>query len=169
MAEPITVTIKNNSGRSLNISWLKGRTYLVPVCKSVVVNYEPWSCATLEQRRVMRNFLQTGGVTLTMHLMTKDGIKDIEYNPALAGDSTSAVKEATETKTQMNTRIASNSQTFAESLGFTAQDVKPATGTVDLLSGAKIEDETADAASLYTADVVTDADETKKNKKNKKS
>lgn len=82
MASALSVTITNNScPRAL--SWLVGGTRWIN--KSLDVDFEPWSCASVNERRNLQVELKTGAVKFTMHLTKPDGtVVDIDYNPAYA-------------------------------------------------------------------------------------
>lgn len=82
MASALSVTITNNScPRAL--SWLVGGTRWIN--KSLDVDFEPWSCASVNERRNLQVELKTGAIKFTMHLTKPDGtVVDIDYNPTYA-------------------------------------------------------------------------------------
>lgn len=82
MASALSVTITNNScPRAL--SWLVGGTRWIN--KTLDVDFEPWSCAGVYEKRNLQVELKTGSIKFTMHLTKPDGtVVDIDYNPAYA-------------------------------------------------------------------------------------
>lgn len=93
MSEQLRVTITNLTNRSLSLKWLAKGALCVNPGESLTVDYEPWSCLDSIRRRDMQTYLDSGSISLCMHIMDTNGTQhDIAYNPFSTG-SGAQVKE----------------------------------------------------------------------------
>lgn len=83
--QPIYVTIKDNCNVARSLTWLaKGAKWLAPG-GSVVLDYDPWSCASDTQRVRIASAVSSGSVAMTINVLNDVGeYVSVPYCPGKA-------------------------------------------------------------------------------------
>lgn len=84
-ANPVNVTIRNLTRRTIRCLWLANGAKDIPAGQAVDVPYEPWSVADNGQRTMLSANLKEHKIALTLTVSTPDGnFTQVAYDPSAA-------------------------------------------------------------------------------------
>lgn len=87
LKSPVTVKITNNTGEAKTLQWLGRGQQWIAAKGSIVIDYEPFSCAERWQRENLLAALRAGNISLEISLLTDSGVVTVPYNPAAMSGS----------------------------------------------------------------------------------
>ena len=85
MNQPIYTVIKDNCNVARSLTWLAKGAKWLPAGGTVVLDYDPWSCASAAQRVSIEAAASRGAITMTINALGPDGkYGEIQYCPGAA-------------------------------------------------------------------------------------
>lgn len=90
---PITVKITNNMPEARTLQWLGKGQQWISANGTLIIDYEPLSCANRWQRENLLAALAACTVSLEISLLTDKGVVTVPYNPAALRGKTTAVSD----------------------------------------------------------------------------